>query len=451
MKGEGMPQVADSKLAEVHLGAREEADPVERDPDRPFRILLAGDFSGRAWRDSPRRFTPQLLDRDNFDEVLEGMKVSLNLHGVTLSFHELEDFHPDRIYRTVPLFQSLDRHLDRQEPAQSVTPAPAAPPAASSGSLLDQMLAEQEEPAPPSGVSLGDADDLSSFIKRITHGHLEPRPDPSQQQRAARREALATELLQGFLHHPHMQAIEAAWRALFMLIRGLETDGNLKLYVLDITLPELIADIDAVQRELRRKGPWAVIAGNYTFGQSELDALVLHRLAGLGRSLGAPFIAEAQLPGGATVPAWNQLRHCPEARWIGLALPRFLLRLPYGKATDSIESFPFEEMPESDHGAYLWGNPAFVCAYLLGQSFLARGWELTRLERRIDGLPMHVYRQDGEPVAKPCAEILMTERDALSLLDAGFMPLASLKHEPAAILVRFQSIAEPLAPLAGLA
>jgi type VI secretion system protein ImpC len=73
-----------------------------------------------------------------------------------------------------------------------------------------------------------------------------------------------------------------------------------------------------------------------------------------------------------------------------------------------------------------------------------------RLERRIEGLPMHVYREDGEPVAKPCAEILMTEKDATSLLDAGFMPVASIKHEPAAMVVRFQSIAEPLAPLAGL-
>jgi type VI secretion system protein ImpC len=280
---------------------------------------------------------------------------------------------------------------------------------------------------------------------------LEPRPDPAQQQRAAKREALATELLRGLLHHPHLQAVEAAWRALFMLIRGLDTGSNLKLYVLDITLPELVAEMDAVQKELRRKGPWAVIAGNYTFGQSELDAQVLHRLAGLASSLRAPFIAEAQLPReDVAQQAWRDLRHSAEARWIGLALPRFLLRLPYGKASGSIESFPFEEMPDNQHASYLWGNPAFFCAYLLGKSFLSQGWALSRLERRIDGLPMHVYREDGEPAAKPCAEVLMTERDALSLLDAGFMPLASLKNEPAALIVRFQSIAQPLAPLSGL-
>jgi type VI secretion system protein ImpC len=206
----------------------------------------------------------------------------------------------------------------------------------------------------------------------------------------------------------------------------------------------------AVGKELRRRGPWALIAGNYTFAQTELDAQVLRRLAALASSLGAPFLAEAQLPHEGTEPAWEELRHSPEACWLGLALPRFLLRLPYGKATDSIDSFPFEEMPQSEHGSYLWGNPAFFCAYLLGKSFLEQGWGMSRLERRIDGLPMHVYREDGEPVAKPCAEIFMTEKDALSLLEAGFMPLASLKYEPAAMVVRFQSIAQPLAPLAGL-
>ena len=131
-------------------------------------------------------------------------------------------------------------------------------------------------------------------------------------------------------------------------------------------------------------------------------------------------------------------------------MPRFLLRLPYGKETSALESFPFEEMPKSEHGSYLWGNPSFLCAYLLGKSYLEQGWGMTRIERRLDGLPMHVYKEDGEPVAKPCAEILMTEKEAEGLLEAGFMPVASIKEQPAAMVVRFQSIADPLMPLAGL-
>lgn len=441
-----MSRIAGSSFSEVHLGEQDEADPVELDPERPFRMLLAGDFSGRSWRhDPPGPFTPQRIDRDNFDHILASMKVSLNLHGISLSFRELEDFHPDRIYQNAPIFQELDRHLATSAPP----PAAASARAPSSGSLLDQLV-EEQDPEPDAPVSVRDAEDLASFIKRATRGHLEPRPDPSKQQRIAQREALASELLRGILHHPRMQAIEAAWRAAFMLIRGLDTDANLQVYLLDITLPELVSELGAVQKELGRKGPWALIAGNYTFAQTELDAQVLRRLATLASSLGGPFLAEAQLPRETLDQAWSDLRHSPEAPWIGLALPRFLLRLPYGKDTDALDSFPFEEMPRSEHGSYLWGNPAFFCAYLLGKSFLDQGWEMRRIERRIEGLPMHVYKEDGETVAKPCAEILMTEKEALSLLDAGFMPVASLKEQPAAMIVRFQSIAEPLVPLAGL-
>ena len=440
-----MSRIAGSSFSEVHLGEQEDAQPIELDPERPFRVLLAGDFSGRSWRENPPGpFTVKRVDRDNFDDVLASMKVSLNLHGLKLSFRELEDFHPDKIYQH-PIFQDLDRHL----PAAAAPPAAVSARAPSAGSLLDQLVDEQD-PEPEAKVSLRDAEDLVGFIKRVTKGHLEPRPDPTKEQRKAQRETLASELMQGVLHHPRMQAIESAWRAAFMLIRGLDTDADLHVYLLDITLPELVSEMSAVQTELRKKGPWALIAGNYTFAQTELDAQVLRRLAVLGSSVGAPFLAEAQLPREGIEQAWTDLRHSPEAPWIGLALPRFLLRLPYGKDTVGIESFPFEEMPKSEHGAYLWGNPAFFCAYLLGKSYLDQGWGMTRLERRIDGLPMHVFREDGEHVAKPCAEVLMTEKEAVSLLDAGFMPVASLKEQPAAMVVRFQSIAEPLTPLAGL-
>jgi type VI secretion system protein ImpC len=234
-------------------------------------------------------------------------------------------------------------------------------------------------------------------------------------------------------------------------VRAVETGEDLKIYFLDLTLPELISEMDALKRTLASLAPWGVIAANYSFGQSALDAKVLERVAGFARSLGAPFLAEARIPEGDPDPAWTELRRSADARWLGLALPRFLLRLPYGKETSAIETFPFEEMPESEHAAYLWGNPSYFCAQLIGRSFSAYGWDLARrLSRRIDNLPMHVYREDDELQSKPCAEIFMTERDAETLLEAGFMPVASLKHEPAAIVVRYQSIAEPAAALAGL-
>jgi len=448
-----MPRTADSKFSEVHLGEQSESDPVELDEDKPFRILLMGDFSGRAWRKNPpRSFTPHAIDRDNFEEVMEDMDVALKLHGATLKFREIEDFHPDKLYHAAaPLFREVEKQLKKGDAAvRAAAPSPAPPRAASGGSLLDMIVSEQgDEPSRPAQVE--EANDLAAFIARVSKGHTEAKPTAEQKQRAAHRESLESQIMRGLLRHPHLQHIEAAWRAVSMLVRGLDTDGPLRLYVLDITLPELISELDTVRQEIKKKGPWAVIIGNYSFGQTEMDTQALHRIARLASSMRAPFLAEAHLHGEGETQDWHDFRRSAEARWIGLALPRFLMRLPYGKETSAIESFAFEEMPQSEHQAYLWGNPAFFCALLLGKSFLAHGWDLNPIERRIDNLPMHVYRDDdGESVAKPVAEVLLTEREALNLLDAGFMPVASLKHEPAALIVRFQSIAEPTAPLAGL-
>jgi type VI secretion system protein ImpC len=408
---------------------------------RRFRILVAGDFSGRAPERAGRRsLAPQLVDRDNFDEVLSGMHLSVEAGDVSLSLHTLEDFHPDHIYQALPPTRpSRPATLSR-----TPSGAPVRKPAEGAG-FLDQILDAHAE-AEPQAVSAEDANDLSAFIRRASAGSFAPREDPDLQDRHA-----AAGQLRAILRDPRFQAIEAAWRALDMLVRGWDEDALLEVYILDATLPELVEGMAEIAANLEKKGSWGLLAANYVFGQSELDARVLDRLAKLAKRLGAPLIAGALPPGEAVSEAWEELRKSPDARWIGLALPRFLLRLPYGKDTSPIEAFPFEEMPESEHSAYLWGNPAFLCAYLIGQSFVANGWELGgRLQRRVDGLPMHVYREDGEPVAKPCAEILMTERDAENLLEAGFMPVASLKEQDAALVVRFQSIADPATTLAGL-
>src|SRR5689334_10953162 len=110
----------------------------------------------------------------------------------------------------------------------------------------------------------------------------------------------------------------------------------------------------------------------------------------------------------------------------------------------------FEEMTGSVHSEYLWGNPAFCVAFLIGQSFQSEGWKLRPgMHRQVTGLPQHVYKEDGQAVNKPCAEILISEKDAAFLMERGFMALASMKDQDSVLLVRFQSIAEPLAALAG--
>ena len=404
--------------------------------DHPFRLLIVGNFSGESSKKPvANRLAPIRIDRDSVEDLFQELGVSVNLDGLPLSFREMEDFHPDRLYQHVLAFQ---------DSSQLSNPAPVA-----TGSLLDQMLAD--EPSLPRRVSASDANDMSAFLKRITAGHLAPKQDAASQTRAAQQQELASTIMRGVLHHPSFQAMEAAWRAILMLVRDLDETG-LELYLVDLTLPELIEHMAPLQQKLKAKGQWSLLVGNYAFGQSELHIELLQRIAEMAQAVNAPFLAEAKLPGEEESDApWQAFRKSPAAKWIGLALPRFLLRLPYGKKTSAIESFPFEEMPESKHSAYLWGNPAFLCASLLGQSFLANGWDMSPLKRQMEHLPHHVYQEDGQSESKPCAEILMTEREAYELMDQGFMPVASMKYQDAAMVVRFQSVALPLAPLPGFA
>lgn len=467
----------------VHLDvdAGTNPSPPERpDSDTPFRILLMGDFSGRANRraPAPARLKPVRVDRDNLEQVLASMGASLELghqgSGILLRFHEMDDFHPDRVYRQSAVFEQLRETRERlADPAtfaetaaalgraaKEQRPAAAATAAALStgGNLLDDILeATESQPA----QAPRRPDDLRAFIDRAVAPHTVAREDPQLPELLAQVDAKASQLMRAILHNRSFQALEAAWRAVFLLVRGLETGPDLKIYLLDVTKAELANDVSELHRLLVEEGsipgaePWAVVVGNFAFSRTKTDIALLGNLAKIARAAGAPFLAEADPAGEPdseeAAQLWSTLRHWPGASWVGLALPRFLLRLPYGAKTDAIESFAFEEMPgKPEHQNYLWGNPAFACAYLLAQSFVSEGWDLRPgTHQEIQGLPLHVYEEDGEQQLKPCAEIWMTEKDAEWIMEQGFMPLASLKNQDTVRLLRFQSIAEPATRLSG--
>lgn len=424
-----------------------EAEPAtyrETDPDSPFRILVLGDFTGRSNRKVSSSLggrRPILLDLDNFDDVLRDLQPSLRLPGLQLAFRELDDFHPDHLYENVDFFQKLAA-LPYQPP-QAAHAAAAVP----SAGLLDSILEQHEESGP---ATAEDANDLPAFIRKVTAGHVEERPEAGKVEWAARKQQAAGERMKTILHHPDFQALEAAWRGLWSLVHGLGDDA--RVYLLDATLEESIAGATDLENIIAAgREPWALLVGNFVFTESAGDARRLATFARVASAAGAPFLAETQPPATDEAPAeWQQLRQSSAASWIGLALPRFLLRLPYGKSTSPTENFKFEEMDGSVHAEYLWGNPAFCCARLIGQSFRSHGWDLRPgMDRRLDGLPLHVYRSGSENVNKPCAEILMSETEADFLMERGYMPLASLKDQDALLVIRFQAISDPPRALAG--
>ncbi len=128
-----------------------------------------------------------------------------------------------------------------------------------------------------------------------------------------------------------------------------------------------------------------------------------------------------------------------------MASPRVLLRQPYGRDSDSIDSFPFEELTgDAVHERYLWGNPAFFCGYLLADAFKAEGWEAGFTGAgEVGGVPVHKFRQDGETKVKACAEAWLTDRAAEVIERQGIMPFQSVKGRDAVRLVNMRSIAQP--------
>jgi type VI secretion system protein ImpC len=481
-----------SSYASVHLDVDPGAHPsaVVVDPETPFRILLLGDFSGRAAQaaKATARWSAVEIDRDNFEEVLA--RLAPGFSG--MHFRELDDFHPDRIYQESMLFQAL-REVRRklEKPAtfaeaaaeirawrqETTAPAaaapaeepvererPALPDAASGVSLLDSIV---EADGPQASPSVTRRDDLRSFVDRVVALHLVPAENPELPRLRQLVDAASGVRMRALLHHTTFQALEAACRGVFHLVRAMETGVQLKLYLLDVSKAELAADLSSAEdvRESRAwrilvdeavgtgGEPWSLVAGNYAFARTAGDVEILGRLAKIMSFAGAPFLGEAD-PGGSAEeasPEWERLRRSTEACWIGLAMPRFLLRLPYGKETDPVESFDFEEMPGvPNHREYLWGNPALACVQLLAEAFAHDGWAMRPGKyAEIDRLPVHVYEAEGGKHAKPCAEVLLTERDIEWILEQGYMALASIRGRDAVRLVRFQSIAKPPARLSG--
>jgi type VI secretion system protein ImpC len=351
--------------------------------------------------------------------------------------------------------------------------------------LLDQMLDEAQQRTPEAGLSR-DLTEWNVLVRELVRPYLIPRANPQRAELLTQLDAAAGGQMRAILHDPVFQAIEAAWRGIFFLVRRLETDSQLQLYLVDVSKAELAADLGSTE-DLRATGtyrllveqsvgmpggqPWAVLAGNYTFDQSHEDVELLGRLAKIARQAGAPFLAAASphilgCVSWAETPdpddwqrpidpqdrqAWEALRQLPEASYLGLVQPRFLLRVPYGADTDPTERFPFEEMAGPPaHEEYLWGNPAFACVYVLAEAFSQYAWSMRPgMVQEIEGLPLHVYQKDGDSFIQPCAEAWLSERAAERILEMGLIPLLSLRGRDVVRLARFQSLARPATPLGG--
>ena len=288
------------------------------------------------------------------------------------------------------------------------------------------------------------------------------------------------------LHHADFQQIESAWRGLHHLVNNTETDEMLKIRVMNISKAELGKTLKrykgtawdqsplfkkVYEEEYGQFGgePFGCMVGDYYFDHSPPDVELLGEMSKVAAASHSPFIAAANpslmqmgswqelanprdLTKIFTTPeyaAWKSLRESDDARYIGLAMPRFLARLPYGAKTSPVEEFNFEEETAGgDHGSYTWANSAYAMAVNINRSFKMYGW-CTRIRGvesggAVEGLPAHTFPTDEGGVAMKCpTEIAISDRREAELAKNGFMPLVHRKNSDFAAFIGAQSLQKP--------
>jgi type VI secretion system protein ImpC len=295
-----------------------------------------------------------------------------------------------------------------------------------------------------------------------------------------------TEQINCVLHHEDFQKLEGAWRGLHYLVNNTETDENLKIRVMNISKKDLGKSLkkfkgtawdqspifkQVYEAEFGQFGgePYGCLVGDYHFDHSPPDVAMLQEVMQISAASHCPFIAGAspttfqmdswqelanprdltkifQTPEYA---AWRSLREAEDSRYIGLTMPRFLARLPYGSKTDPIDDFDFEENVDgSDHNSYCWANSAYAMATNITGAFKNYGWctQIRGVESggAVENLPSHTFPTDDGGMDMKCpTEIAIADRREAELAKNGFMPLIHKKNSDFAAFIGAQSLQQP--------
>ncbi|MBX6962766.1 type VI secretion system contractile sheath large subunit [Alcaligenes faecalis] len=295
-----------------------------------------------------------------------------------------------------------------------------------------------------------------------------------------------TEQINHILHHPEFQRLEGAWRGLHHLVSNTETDELLRIRVMPATKKELARNLKrykgvawdqsplfkkVYEQEYGQFGgePFGCLVGDYHFDHSPPDVEMLGELARIGAAAHSPFIAGAapsvmqmeswqelanprdltKIFSNTEYAAWQSLRESDDARYLGLAMPRFLARLPYGARTNPVDEFDFEEDTDgASHDRYTWANSAYAMAVNINRSFKHFGWctAIRGVESggAVENLPCHTFPTDDGGVDIKCpTEIAISDRREAELAKNGFMPLVHRKNSDFAAFIGAQSLQKP--------
>lgn len=463
-------------------------------PKRPVRIAVLGDFSAGAARGrldtgaelGKRKMIP--VEFDTLEDALARLQVQLTLPigdggaGVELEFGDLDSFHPDQLYQNVPVFKALADLRKRLNNTATFAKAAAEVQgwAGQGGRRVSRTGRRRSRSgAPAAGAKLSDfarlvgvAPDLDTstpidqMLRRIVGPLVQKAPDPKKDALVATVDEALSDAMRAVLHQPEFQNLESLWRGMDMLLRRLETGPMLQVLLVDVSAEEFAADLSStgdlsetglyqmlVEKPSHDKnGGVQLICGLYQFEATPPHAELLGRMAKIARHAGAPFVTAMNPdafmdrrndPHPLIVQAMEALRGLSEATHLALLAPRFLLRHPYGKRSDPISSFAFEEFTPSDGlRGMLWGHPAILAACVLGAP---RG-----NTNSIGDLPFHYMTdEDGDQVALPCTERMVTVDTARRLASFGVRGLMAHKGQPEVRVAGLETLGGTTLALAG--
>ena len=335
------------------------------------------------------------------------------------------------------------------------------------GSLLDEILNEGKIKPSEEGYDVVRRGVQHFIAEMLAPGRATERVDKNiVDAMIAEIDSRLSAQINAILHHPDFQRLESAWRSLKFLVDRVDFRENIKVEMLNCSKEDLLNDFEdspevpksglykiAYSREYGTFGgkPLGLMVGNYEFDASPQDISLMQKIASVSAMSHAPFIAAASpkmfgeetweaLPNmkdlkshfeGPQYARWHAFRESEDARYVGLTMPRFLLRLPYGASTVPVKSFNFEEDSTGSHDKYLWGNAAVALATRVADSFAKYRWCPNIIGPQAGGtvedLPLHQYQAMGEIQTKIPTEVQLTERREYELSEEGFIGLTFRK------------------------
>ncbi|MGA2328671.1 MAG: type VI secretion system contractile sheath large subunit [Bryobacteraceae bacterium] len=351
--------------------------------------------------------------------------------------------------------------------------------------LLDQIV-EQSRMAKDTATRERGKDLVKEFVSQVLEGAITVSRDTEAMinARIAQIDHLLSIQLNEIVHHPSFQKLEGTWRGLKYMLDQTETSVMMKIRVLNCSKRELLRDLQRApefdqsaafkkiyEEEFGVFGgePIGAVIGDFEFGKHPEDLELLEKMSQVAAAAHAPFLTAAsaellnmesftnldqprdlaKIFDTTEYAKWKSFRQSEDSRYVGLCLPRVLMRLPYGRDTAPVDAFNYEEgVDGTDHSKYLWGNAAYALGSRLTQSFSLYGWcaSIRGVEGGglVEGLPAHTFRTDEGDIALKCpTEIAITDRREKELADLGLVPLVHCKGTDYAAFFSVQSAQKP--------